>query len=111
VIKIYLYAQTQSSKTAHEHQYIEKKKGKMVGWIFVTAVHLLSGYAIYLGRFIRFNSWDVILNPLSLIKFLLFNIDKVAITFTIYFFLLSLFIYSIFYLFIYVGKANEKPTS
>jgi len=90
------------------HRYIEKKKGKRVGWAFVTAVHLLSGYAIYLGRFIRFNSWDVIFNPLSLIRFLLFNIDKVAITFTLYFFFLSLFIYSIFYLFIYVAKEDEK---
>lgn len=90
------------------HEYIEKKKGKRVGWMFVTAVHLLSGYAIYLGRFIRFNSWDVIFNPLELIKFLLFSIDKLAITFTLYFFLLSLFIYGTFYLFIYLGKADEE---
>ncbi|SNS05308.1 Protein of unknown function [Anaerovirgula multivorans] len=88
--------------------YIEKKKGKRVGWMFVTAVHLLSGYAIYLGRFIRFNSWDVIFNPLELIKFLLFSIDKLAITFTLYFFLLSLFIYGTFYLFIYLGKVEKE---
>jgi len=90
------------------HRYIEEKKGKRVSWIFVSIVHLLSGYAIYLGRFIRFNSWDVIFNPLTLIKFLFFNIDKTAITFTLYFFVLSLFIYCIFYLFVYIGKSDEK---
>ena len=90
------------------HKYIEKKKGKGIGWIFVAVIHLLSGYAIYLGRFIRFNSWDAIFNPLSLIRFLVSNINKVAITFTLYFFVLSLFIYCIFYLFIYIAKADEK---
>ncbi|MCK9267091.1 MAG: DUF1361 domain-containing protein [Alkaliphilus sp.] len=90
------------------HTYIEKKGGKRNGWIFVTVVHLLSGYAIYLGRFIRFNSWDVIFKPLSLFKFLFLDMDKVAITFTFYFFLLSLFIYGIFYLFIYIAKTDEK---
>jgi len=91
------------------HRYFEQKRGRSAGWIFVSIVHLLSGYAIYLGRFIRFNSWDVIFNPLSLVKFLLLNIDKTAITFTLYFFVLSLFIYCIFYLFIYIAKEDEKP--
>lgn len=88
------------------HEYIKEKRGIRIGWIFVTVIHLLSGYAIYLGRFIRFNSWDVIFNPLELIRFLLFNIDKVSIIFTFYFFLLSLFLYCIFYLFIFLGQGN-----
>ncbi|AOY76826.1 DUF1361 domain-containing protein [Clostridium formicaceticum] len=92
------------------HKYIESKKGKGVGWMFVIAVHFLSGYAIYLGRFIRFNSWDVIFSPLTLIKFLLYNIDSVAVRFTLYFFVLSLFVYSIFYLFIYLAEADEKAS-
>jgi uncharacterized membrane protein len=90
------------------HEYIKKKRGKKIGWIFVIIVHLLSGYAIYLGRFIRFNSWDVIFNPLELIRFILLNIDKVAVTFTLYFFLMSLFIYCIFYLFIYLANGEDN---
>lgn len=86
------------------HKYIEKHKGKLVGWIFAITVHLLSGYAIYLGRFIRFNSWDVIFNPLNIVKFVISNINKIAATFTFYFSLLSLLIYGVFYLFIYLGE-------
>ncbi len=86
------------------HRYVEKHKGKLVGWVFAVVAHLLSGYAIYLGRFIRFNSWDVLFSPLTLIRFVVSNIDKVAIIFTFHFFLLSLIIYSIFYLFIYLGE-------
>ena len=33
---------------------------------FIAAVLLLSGFGIYLGRVLRFNSWDVIANPMDL---------------------------------------------
>ncbi len=35
---------------------------------FIAAVLLLSGFGIYLGRVLRFNSWDVIANPMDLMK-------------------------------------------
>jgi uncharacterized membrane protein len=34
--------------------------------LFVPFVLLLTGYGIYLGRFGRFNSWDVLTNPARL---------------------------------------------
>ena len=34
-----------------------------VGWIFATVSLGLSGFAIYLGRFLRWNSWDVLIDP------------------------------------------------
>lgn len=40
--------------------------GRAGSWLFVAAVAALSGFGIYLGRFQRFNSWDVIFKPLAL---------------------------------------------
>ena len=74
----------------------------------VVAVHLLSGYAIYLGRFIRFNSWDVVFRPLHLLRFVVGSFDKQALSFSLQFFLLSFFIYLIFYLFADLGKSEGR---
>jgi uncharacterized membrane protein len=35
--------------------------------MFVAAVLLLCGFGIYLGRFLRFNSWDVLTHPVELL--------------------------------------------
>jgi uncharacterized membrane protein len=36
------------------------------GWLFIVGVAALSGFGIYLGRFLRFNSWDVVARPRQL---------------------------------------------
>lgn len=41
--------------------------GRLGSAAFVTAVLLLTGFGTYLGRFLRWNSWDVVTNPLGLV--------------------------------------------
>ncbi len=45
------------------HCIVEDWLGKWTGWFFVMCVVILSGFGIYMGRFLRWNSWDIILNP------------------------------------------------
>jgi uncharacterized membrane protein len=37
--------------------------GSTVSWLFVMVVTGLSGLGVYLGRFLRWNSWDLLLHP------------------------------------------------
>jgi uncharacterized membrane protein len=45
---------------------VARSFGSAYGWIFALVSLVLSGYAIYLGRFLRWNSWDVLIDPARL---------------------------------------------
>ncbi len=42
---------------------VERMLGRAASWLFIAAVAALTGFGIYLGRFMRFNSWDVVFRP------------------------------------------------
>ena len=43
-----------------------EKFGKVVSWFFTVIALVLGSFGVYLGRYGRYNSWDVIANPLEL---------------------------------------------
>ena len=70
----------------------------VVGWFFAIGVTILSSIGVYLGRFLRWNSWDLLQDPLPIAKDMygivrhpIINLQTYG--FTILFTLLFLFIY------------------
>jgi uncharacterized membrane protein len=49
------------------HRVVERRRGPVVGWLFVAAVSCLTGFGVYLGRFQRWNSWDLVTRPGALL--------------------------------------------
>lgn len=50
------------------HVFIREKFGLMKAWMIVLGLFLLCGFGIYLGRFLRWNSWDMLMNPLKVLE-------------------------------------------
>ncbi len=49
-------------------QMTARRLGWFASWIFVTLTLAATGFGIYLGRFQRWNSWDVLVDPLGIVK-------------------------------------------
>jgi len=50
------------------HYFLDCYLKKIHSWIIIAVVLFLSGFGIYIGRYLRWNSWDVVSNPILLFK-------------------------------------------
>jgi uncharacterized membrane protein len=56
------------------HVIIERFLGKFIGWLFALFTLALGSLGVYLGRFSRFNSWDILLKPKPVLKDIAYNL-------------------------------------
>ncbi len=81
---------------------MRQKLNRIICGFIVIVVLFLSSFGIYLGRFIRWNSWDALFQPIDLMHSALQNISAQSLIFSLIFgTLLTLtyaFLYSITYL-------------
>jgi len=50
------------------HSEVDKVFNKTAGWLVAGGSLLLSGFGIYVGRFLRWNSWNAFTSPLDVAK-------------------------------------------
>lgn len=50
------------------HRHVSQRFGIRTGWVFTVTVLAMSGFGIYLGRFERWNSWDLFVQPIDLMR-------------------------------------------
>ena len=48
-------------------RFVKERHGIVWSWLIVAGTSILSGIAIWIGRILRFNSWDILFRPLYLI--------------------------------------------
>ena len=92
-------------------EIIRREFGRWVGWAFVALVTGLSSAGIYMGRFLRWNSWDILRNPAGLA---LYTFERMldpslqAIGFTTLFAAFFLFLYITLYTFAHLLLERQK---
>jgi uncharacterized membrane protein len=96
---------------------IHRTFGHVLGWIFVFGVSGLSSFGIYIGRFVRLNSWDILQNPAETamnILGLVIDPSRRLAAFTLLYTFFFLFVYLLLYSFSHLLqeqniRASETP--
>jgi uncharacterized membrane protein len=91
--------------------------GRFVGWSFIFVISALSSFGIYIGRFVRLNSWDILQNPaetaMSILGLIIDPSRRLA-AFTLSYTFFFLFVYLLLYSFSHMLqeqdiRASETP--
>lgn len=82
--------------------FVHTQKPALYAWAWVVAVSALCGVGMYMGRFLRLNSWDI-LHPRSLLQSLAANLNWFALQ------IIAMFAATVFVLFVFYRTIRERP--
>jgi len=92
-------------------EIIRREFGRWVGWGFVGMVAGLSSAGVYVGRFLRWNSWDIFSNPAGMAQYTIQSAQDPSlqsIGFTSLFGAFFLFLYITLYTFAHLLLERQK---
>ena len=76
---------------------IHRTFGRRPGWTFVFVISAISSFGIYIGRFVRLNSWDILQDPAETAAHILQIITDPSMRLAAF-----TFLYAVFFLFVYL---------
>jgi uncharacterized membrane protein len=95
-------------------EIVRREFGRWAGWGFVALVAGLTSAGIYMGRFLRWNSWDILQRPAEIILFTWSRAQNPSVTsvafiglFTAFFLFLYITLYAFAHLLL-EREANQK---
>lgn len=108
-----VFAMLMGLSSLHDiHRMLLRRIGRLGGNMVLTLVILAGGFAVYIGRFLRFNSWDV-LQPFSLLRRIQEDFGAFSVFFSLLFSAFIFGTYVVFYILtprpVLRGNAPEAP--
>ena len=94
-------------------EIVKRVFGKFFGWLMVLSVSILGSIGVYLGRFLRWNSWDLIHMPKEILRdawYLLRSFNLSAAGFVGLFTVFFLFVYLTLYAFGHLHQEQSAHT-
>lgn len=78
-------------------EIVRREFGRWMGWGFVALVTALSSAGVYVGRFLRWNSWDIFRNPSGMAQYTFERIQDPSLQSVVF-----IGMFGAFFLFLYV---------
>lgn len=89
-------------------ELVKKSVGTFLSWIFAIIVSVASGIAIYMGRFLRLNSWEIVHRPFGILENLWNSLGEETYLHFLIFSGMTLVTYIIFYLSVHNKNETTK---
>jgi uncharacterized membrane protein len=78
-------------------EIVRREFGRWTGWGFVALVTALSSAGVYVGRFLRWNSWDIFRNPGGMVKYTIEKVQDPSLQSVVF-----IGLFGAFFLFLYI---------